>query len=292
MKKPNFFILGAPKCGTTSLAAWLSEHPQVYMSPHKEPLHFNTGDAWITTPDREDYERLFRGANEQHIAVGEASPWYLYSPAAVRNIEEYSPNARYIVCLRNPVEMAYSLHEQLVVSGSEHIEDFEKAWNLIDQRRQGRELTRWCRNPRHLLYDEACALGGQLSRLYETVPKERVFTVLLDDLKHDPGSVYRQILAFLGVDDDGRQNFPVFNTSKITRWPYLRLLLRWLEFAKRRIGIRRSLGILRGIDQKNRIYRARPPMSDEMRLRLKHHFKADIETLSLLLARDLSYWLR
>ncbi|MGR8952993.1 MAG: sulfotransferase, partial [Gammaproteobacteria bacterium] len=101
------------------------------MSPHKEPLHFNTGEAWITTPDRRDYEKLFKGASERHIAVGEASTWYLYSMTAVANIEAYVSDARYIVCLRNPVEMAYSLHEQQIVCGNEHIEDFERAWKLV-----------------------------------------------------------------------------------------------------------------------------------------------------------------
>ena len=115
--RPNFFILGAPKCGTTSLATWLGAHPQVYMSPDKEPHYFNADDRHPGVSSLERYEQLFAGAGAEHAAVGEASVWYLYSKVAVANIEEYCQEPRYIVCLRNPVDMAHSLHEQQVVNG-------------------------------------------------------------------------------------------------------------------------------------------------------------------------------
>ena len=85
VRKPNFFIIGAPKCGTTSLATWLSGHPNVFMSAVKEPHFFNTDDRrFIST--LEAYENLFRAASSDHCAVGEASVWYLSSTEAVRNI--------------------------------------------------------------------------------------------------------------------------------------------------------------------------------------------------------------
>ena len=86
MVSPNFFILGAPKCGTTSLASWLSDHPHIFIPPIKEPHYFNTDDQHRNIRRRLDYEKLFRGVTEKHIGVGEASVWYLSSEVAVRNI--------------------------------------------------------------------------------------------------------------------------------------------------------------------------------------------------------------
>jgi len=87
MKKPNFFILGAPKCGTTSLAMWLSEHPNIFMCPIKEPHYFNT-DGLQRIKTLEQYESLFTDAKPEHVAVGEASTHYLYSKEAVPRILE------------------------------------------------------------------------------------------------------------------------------------------------------------------------------------------------------------
>jgi hypothetical protein len=88
LRKPTFFIIGAPKCGTTSLAAWLGTHPDAFMSPTKEPDFFNTDDRQGVT-SLSEYEELFREARNNHIAVGEASVWYLSSSHAVHNILDY-----------------------------------------------------------------------------------------------------------------------------------------------------------------------------------------------------------
>jgi hypothetical protein len=137
--KPNFFILGAPKCGTTSLARWLGDHPNIFMAPQKEPHFFNTDDRQGVTTLVE-YEDLFRKAQKEHVAVGEASVWYLSSSQAVNNILEYNPNARFIVMVRNPIEMAQALHGQMLIAGLECVQDFSKAWSLQEERRQGLRL--------------------------------------------------------------------------------------------------------------------------------------------------------
>jgi hypothetical protein len=92
--KPNFLILGAPKCGTTSLATWLADHPNVYFSPIKEPGFFSTdvGNQLVKNP--EVYARLFDGAGPEHLAVGEASTSYLISKVAVPTIEAQIPGSR------------------------------------------------------------------------------------------------------------------------------------------------------------------------------------------------------
>lgn len=130
MKKPNFFILGAPKCGTTSMAAWLGEHPRIYTSAIKEPFFFSTDIRNQLVRTRPTYLRLFSGVRKEHLAVGEASATYLFSQAAVPSIEEHLPGARYTVMLRNPVELGYALHDQRIREFNENVKDFRRAWHL------------------------------------------------------------------------------------------------------------------------------------------------------------------
>lgn len=291
MKKPDFFIIGAPKCGTTSLAAWLAEHPQIYMSPAKEPHHFNTDHKHVIVKDRRDYERLFEKANDQHHAVGEASVWYLYSQEAVSNIESYVTNARYVVCLRNPIEMVYSLHEQLIVAGYENEQNFEAAWFLQDERMQGKLIPALCREPDFLNYGAVCSLGAQLERLYAYVPRDRVLPLLLDDIRHDPRAAYLRVLEFLNAEGDERSDFSVRNPAKTLRAPGVMKLVRLMGGLKRSLGLRHSLGVLNAINRKNIRYRARAPMPVAMVPILEDYFREDVQKLGRLIDRDLSHWL-
>lgn len=291
MKRPNFFILGAPKCGTTSLAAWLAAHPAVYVPPTKEPHFFNT-DGYPLTRSQRHYERLFAPAGHGHVAVGEASTGYLSSRDAVPLILEYAPAARFVVCLRNPVDMAPSLHEQRVFEGKEHVADFRTAWELQEARREGRAVAPWCRTPGDLLYDETCRLGSQMRRLYERVDSSRVLPLLLDDMRRDPSTAYRSVLDFLGVPDDGRHDFPVHNAAKERRYPGVNHVVRLAAAAKRGLGIQRGLGLLNRIDSGNTRERSRAPLPPETRGELAAYFETEVLTLSKLLGRDLRHWLR
>lgn len=295
MKKPNFFIIGAPKCGTTSMAAWLYEHPNIYMSPVKEPNFFNTDDNWTVVSSLRQYEALFRDAQEHHLAVGEASVWYLFSQTAVPNILQYSPTSRFIVMIRNPIDMAYSLHQQELYSGNEHIRDFAKAWELQSMRLKGREVSKFCVELKRLLYGPACKLGEQLERLYRLVPKERVLVIVLDDVKEDPRREYLKVLNFLNVPDDGRQNFPRYNPAKTYRSWWLGRIIglsgRMVGRIKRTFRVQKGVGVLNFINRVNTIRAPRPPLSKEMRAKLAAYFAEDIRLLSRLLDRDFSAWL-
>lgn len=290
MAKPNFFIIGAPKCGTTSLAAWLADHPNIYMSPTKEPHFFNTDHKRFIN-SLSSYERLFEGVTERHRAVGEASVWYLYSADAVANILAYNPDARFIVLLRNPIEMAPSLHEELVFTGREDVADFASAWTLQEVRRHGAHLPRMVWEPKYLQYGDLCSLGAQVERLFGRVPRERVKIILLEDVTRDPGGVYRSVLRFLGVDDDQRQDFTALNQAKSRRWPGL-LAVAWaVTTVKRALGIEGGLGLWKRLDAVNRVERPRPPLSSDMRQTLEDYFRRDIERLQVLIGRDLGHWL-
>ena len=291
MKRPNLFILGAPKCGTTSLATWLGSHPQIYMSPTKEPHFFNTDDNHTVTPTLELYEQLFSSATSSHKTIGDASVWYLFSDCAVPNIERYSPNARYVVCLRNPVEMAHSLHGQQIVNGNEHILEFEDAWRLNENRSKGQSVTHWCREPRHLDYGKTCSLGEQLERLLSRVDRDRISPWLLDDVRENPRREYQNVLRFLELEDDRRTEFPIHNTGKERRSRYFRKMILAAGRFKRHLGIYSGWGVLNSIDKMNLRNRPRAPLSPAMRRELQDYFHSDVEKLSRILNRDLSHWL-
>jgi hypothetical protein len=289
MIKPNFFILGAPKCGTTSLAAWLSEHPDIYLSPTKEPHFFNT-DHKRSICSLKGYERLFAGADKRHRAVGEASVWYLCSTVAVKNILNYNADARFIVMLRNPVDMAPSLHEEQVFTGREDVTDFTEAWSLQDARRQGHRLPTMVSEPQYVQYGDACRLGKQVARLLEIVSPGRVKFILLEDVARDPAAIYRSVLRFLDVGDDHHPNFQVHNQAKMRRWHALNTMAWVVSNARTALGIERGLGLWQRIDAINRVERLRAPISDNMKRTLRDYFAADVVLLQSQIGRDLSHW--
>jgi len=291
MKEPNLFIVGAPKCGTTTLAGWLRDHPQVYVPPLKEPFYFNTdhGHRAITTWNK--YQAPFEGAGEEHIAICDASVFYLYSQVAGQNIELRYREPRFVVAIRNPASMAPSLHEQLLFTGDEHIRNFEKAWRLSPQRLQGGGVTRTCREPTILAYQSICLLGAQLQRLLDTVPAGRVHVVVLDDVKGNPRAEYCKVLQFLGINDDGRTDFAVKNQAKERLWPSLGRATNILQRVRGKLAIPPlGINVISRLDAFNKRERPRRALPLSLERELRAFFTEDVRLLEILLDRDLSHW--
>ena len=291
MRKPDFFILGAPKCGTTALAQWLSSHPDVFMSPIKEPHHFNTDMRHRGIVERADYEALFREAGPNHRAVGEASIWYLMSEAAVENIEAYADRPpRYIVCLRNPVDMAYSLHGQKIYTGTEFVHEFETAWAEADARRAVWETQKSMTDPRTLIYPDACALGRQVARLLARIPRERVLFILQDDLAADGRAEFVRVQRFLDLPVDDSIALPVVNAARRRRSAWLRQVILRLGRVRAALGIKGGFGLLRKIDHLNEVPNTRPPLTPALRDELTLYFQDEVALLEQLLDHDLTAW--
>jgi len=299
-KLPNFFIVGAPKCGTTSMAAWLAEHPNIYMSPIKEPFFFSKDIDHGPIRTWEHYMGLFKAVRKEHVAIGEASVFYLFSKLAVLEIEKTIYAPRYIVMVRNPVEMARSLHEQRLRGGYEDISNFREAWYLAQVRLNGERVPATCTDPVLLDYPSWCRLGEQLARLYAIVPKERVLVLVLDDVKQNPRREYLRVLEFLGVPDDARQEFPVHNPArhwKVER--FAKILLRFgraVGKVKRRLDIPayRGTGIIRYAERMNERLNtrphSRPPLSRDFQQELEAYFADDLAGLERLLGRQFPHW--
>ncbi len=292
LKKPNFFILGAPKCGTTSLAFWLGEHPNIFMSKPKEPRYFNTDYAAPGRPGSLcDYENIFNKVIPLHKAIGEASTGYLRSKEAVPNILNYYPAARFIVCLRNPIDMVQSVHSQLVKMGTETETEFEHAWALQNARLKDECVPITCHDKKVLLYGQNCKLGKQVKRLFRIVHREQVVVIFLEDMKSEPKREYQRVQNFLGVDDDGRVIFPVKNSRAIPRFPFLSQGVRLVGLAKSRMGLRQGLGVGRIVSRFNNQPSKGASLSPEMKKNLSRYFEKDILLLGNILNRNLSSWI-
>src|SRR5215469_3235484 len=144
-KKPDFFIVGAPKCGTTALNHYLAAHPDIFMA--KKETHFFGADLrfgpqlqfYRQYPD--EYSAEFAAWNGQ-ARGGETSVWYLFSQKAAEEIKAYNPDARIIIMLREPVAMLYSLYCQFVADGNEYLPGFKQALAAEAERQAGRRLGR------------------------------------------------------------------------------------------------------------------------------------------------------
>lgn len=291
MTKPNFFLVGAPKCGTTWLHAYLSQHPQVFMSELKEPHYFNTDSGFRHVHSLVDYERLFADGTDGKPAIGEASVWYLYSSQAVKNVLAYQPDAKFIVMLRNPVEMAPSLHQQLCFDVSEDEPDFAKAWALQRARAEGSsKVSPQCLDPAMLQYGAACSLGSQLERLYAQVDRDRVLVILLDDVRERPEQEFNRTLEFLGLDPWKPATFAPVNKAMVRRSHWLNAAMIRAARIKDRLGMNRSFGVLKYLNRWNRRTEQRSQADDVMRRLLIDHFLPDIRKIEGLLDRDLGTW--
>ena len=299
MMLPDFFIVGAPKCGTTAISEYLRTHPRIFMCKPKEPHYFALDIPGYRYVDEwHDYRSLFQAADDDCLAAGEASVFYLYSDVATAEIRKILPAARILVMLRNPLDVAVAMHAQALLSRDENVTDFGQAWNLCAERRGGHEVPRHCRDSKILLYDRLPLLGAQLERLLAVFPESQVRWWFYEDFAEDPGGVYREILEFLSVPDDGRHEFAAVNSRRRARSQLLaqftqkppRGLLRAAMRYKQKLGIPRwgVLDTLRGI---NFASVQRPPVRPALRAEMKTHFLPDIRLLEATTGRNLAHWL-
>jgi hypothetical protein len=296
-RRPDFFLVGAPKSGTTALSEYLRAHPDVFVSRPKEPGFFCEdlpGLPRVASLDA--YLRLFRGSSAR--ATGEASALYLYSRVALKRLRRFEPRARILVMLRNPLELAHAFHAEMLYSQNEDEPDFGRAWDLQAERRAGRRLPPHCWEDALLQYAEIARLGAQLERLLALFPREQVHVILFDDFRRDTRRAYEETLAFLGVASDGRRDFPPVNEHKAVRRPWLARLTqrppahlsRAARLVKRAPGLE-QVSFLGPLRRANLRRASRPPLPEPLRARLAREFAGDVALLSRLLERDLGGWL-
>ena len=293
MKKPNFFIVGAPRCGTTAMQSYLGQHPDIFMAERKE-CHFFGRDltALFGPVTEEEYLSYFTNVRQEK-RVGEASVLYLVSKHAAEEIKAFSPDARIIIMLRNPTDILYSLHTQLMYSGIEDIKDFGVALAAEEERKQGLRIAKSVRTPQTLFYREIAKLAQQTERYLRVFGPENVHVVIFDDFKADTAGAYRRTLQFLGVDADIAPDFAVVNANQTVRSKLLQRLISNRRWGRSYSFKRRIPSIFRkALRRLNTVRVPRPAMPRELRAQLQAEFAPEVQRLGELLGHDLTHWSR
>lgn len=298
MVMPNFLILGAAKTGTTSIYRYLKQHPEIYMSPAKEPrffifeneiLNFNgIGDEVETAKTTlQEYQQLFANVTTQK-AIGEATTMYLWSSKAPQRIEHHLRDVKLIAILRDPVDRAYSNYLHLRQAKREPLASFSAAIQQEPQRIQDRWWPFWYYKDQGFYY-------RQLQRYYTLFDRDRIKIYLYEDLKTEPIKLLQDIFAFLEVDDrfipdlttKVRKSYAVPKNQALQSLVYRPSFLK--SFLKPLLPDKIRQQIINRINQKNLV---KPQVSKQFRRELIAEYREDILQLQELIDRDLSSWLK
>jgi hypothetical protein len=300
--RPDFFIVGAPKCGTSAMADYLAKHPDIFMA--RKEMHFFGSDLRFASHfyrrGEREYLAEFAGWDGQQ-RIGEASVWYLFSEKAAEEIYAFSPTARIIIMLREPAEMLFSLFRYFQYDGNEPLSDFAAALAAEPERQAGRGVGRQTYFTKGLVYHETARFAQQVRRYLQVFGPERVHVVLNEDLAADTAGAYRATLEFLQVDPVFRpRQFDRINAAQSVKSRVLRAVLNdplpraavlamrpWLPKAVFH-GFSWFESRVQGLNSApDRPQRLGP----ELKSRLRREFTADVAELSELIGRDLSHWI-
>jgi Sulfotransferase domain len=293
LRFPDFYLVGAPKCGTTAFYDFLRQHPRIFLPEKKELLFFGSDLSYPTRLSRDDFLAYFSGSRHGQV-IGTAHTAYLQSTRAAKEIQTERPDARIIVMLRNPIEMLPSWHSELLYETVEDIEELDSALDAEHDRRHGKRIPANARSSyvESLFYSEVAAFADQVKRYLDAFGDSQVHVIIHDDLRNDPNTTYAGTLQFLGLDATFVPRFGVLNANKVVR---SRTLQR-LYFATSAPGHRAVRNLIpRRIRQTllalNHREERRPQLSLSTRRRLEQMFAQDVARLGDLLGRDLSAWI-
>jgi hypothetical protein len=285
--KVDFFIVGAPKAGTTSLYHYLNEHPEIVMSRQKETDYFSDEDLQkkglyygknrINTLEK--YHSLFQNADQKK--TGEASVSYLFYEDVPQKIKAYNSNGKIIIMLRNPVDRAFS-HYLMDYRLGLISKSFE---SILENEKKDIKTS--------LFYQQYIELGqysGQVKRYIEKFGKENVTIIFYYDFKNHVVKEVQKVYEFLEVDSKYRAEIEnKHNTYSMPKNNWIRLIYSFVSFRKilNRILPKRKV---RKIKEKLFIKSKKPKLSDVLRARLINLYAHDIKQLEELLSVDLSQW--
>lgn len=302
---PDFMIIGAGKSGTTALAKYLDQHPEVFMSPVKEPDFFAVEGQTPVDPEddperlyyypqavynAEEYLKLFDDATPR-MKTGEASTMYLYKPGAPERIKKYKPDVKMIAIFRNPAERLYSRYLHLARVNELPDQNLE---NMFDH------SSIWWR--RHDLLFEGF-FHQHLSRFYDLFSHDQIKVFLYDDLKKDDMAVIQEIYRFIGVDDTFTPNTDIrYNQSGFVKNKFKEALIGNNSVIRRSVQaiapalvnkMRNSQFMQQKLNKMRKQNLHRPELEPTLKQRIIDEiYKEDILKFQDLIKRDLSHWLK
>lgn len=283
--KVDFFIVGAPKAGTTSLYKYLNQHQDVVMSSVKEPNYFSKEElesqdlyyASKNITDEKDYHSLFQ-ANGEKKKLGEASVSYLFYPKVSKRIFTYNKDAKIIIILRNPVDRAYSHYKMDFRLGFVK-RDFEDL--VLNNNQEG-----------SLFYQQYIDLGLyhlQVKSYIDEFGSTNVCVMFYEDLKKDRATFVNNIFSFLNLKSDSNINFNLkYNKSKLPSNNFMRYLYS-ISLVRKTASFLFNERLINFIN-KNFFRESNQEIESKVRHKLNQVFLNDIFMLEKLLNKDLSLW--
>lgn len=294
---PNFVIIGAAKGGTTSLYRYLSGHPDVYMSPVKEPNFFayeghpldfrgprdqELGAPAFAVTSLDAYRALFAARTTERM-VGEASPFYLCIDGVAQRMAQRIPDAKLIAVLRDPAERAFSNYVMFLRDRRETLA-FREAIVQCDARRRANWAQGW-------QYVDMGFYARQLRAFYAVFPAAQIKICFYEDLSARPQALFREVLDFLQVSPDYTPDFSErLNVSLVKRRRLDRLVNRpnaWRSMARLALPAPMRAAIARHLRSK---VHYRPTLSPRDRAMLVDVYRDDIRELESMTGRDLTAW--
>lgn len=293
---PNLFIVGAPKCGTTSMYAYLKSHPEIFMSETKEINYFGKDLQWYNSKNRvlgdKKYMSHFADSDGYKI-IGEASTIYIHSQMACDEIYDFNPSAKIIIMLRNPVDMIISMHSQLLFTGSENEKNLLRALMLEKSRMEMHNMPPLIDIANKLFYiHNVSTIKKNIALFYQRFGKQNVHLVLFDDMKKNPSIEYTKVLNFLGVDVQHKTDFIVYNKRKTYRYDFLRKFIRKFSptlGSLRANFISKPIGIMKLLERVNSKKNQYTINEDTLKF-IYHEIGDTINELEKYINRDLSHW--
>jgi hypothetical protein len=280
---PTFFILGAGRCGTTSLAGHLRRHPGIFIPDIKEPSFLASSFQWIRDPAK--YVDLYAdvgGATQ----LGDASHIYLEDPESPKILEAFFPDARFVLMFRNPADRALAMYAQMVEGGYELAATFEKGLAAEDARFESERFRKNCPHSFwNFMYFRSGLFGEQVARYLERWPRDRFYATTMYEYLDEPERVTGEITEFLGLDVVDLGQVPHYGSSKGTR-------SRHAQYVERRLLrplMRRNVpGAAASRDRLNAWNHdaERPKMQPGTRDMLMERYADDLEVLKRLLDVD------
>lgn len=277
MTLPNFLIVGAARCGTSSMHRYLHQHPQVFTTDLKEVNYFleKPKDGFISTLD--EYRKYFIGASDK-IAIGESSVSYMFFEHVAKDIRCTLGDIKIIISIRQPVDRAYSHYYYRRYRNMEPINNFLTAFHSEDQIIQERN------NPYLWSYKSASFYYRQIKPYFDHFSHENIKIIIFDDFLGRPQQVIQSLYHFLDVDSHFTPDVSrAYATSRLPHQPRTFLRLRAHTLLRFLIG---------QMDHAPQIHnRPISPLPQSIHAELTQLYREDILATQSLINRDLSMWL-
>ena len=300
--KPNLFIVGQPKSGTTALHQFLGQHPEIYMSSIKEP-HFFCSDFHLESDraygkqrffdfrNESAYLQLFNRAKNVKIA-GESSTNYLYSQVAAEKIYNFNPDAKIIIILREPAKFLYSLHSHYVKFTEENEPDFVTALSLENKRKVEEEcLSSRVTSPSYLYYSQRVQYSQQVKRYCDRFTPQQIKVILFEDFKSDNATVFKEVLEFLGVNSGFTPEYAAVNVNKEVKFKSINSLINnplVKSISKNLLSQEFNEFVRDNIVEKFLWHQApKAKIPEEIKTQLKEQYRPEVVKISELLGLDL-----